>query len=47
VRWEELSEITPIDYTIETVFDRLDQVGDLWSGIMEAKHDLGQILALS
>jgi bifunctional non-homologous end joining protein LigD len=47
VRWEELSQITPVEYTIESVFERLEQVGDLWSGILDAKQDLGRILALT
>jgi bifunctional non-homologous end joining protein LigD len=44
VRWEELKDIYPTQFTIETVFDRLDEVGDLWSGVLDAKHDLRQLL---
>ncbi|MPZ22698.1 MAG: ATP-dependent DNA ligase, partial [Dehalococcoidia bacterium] len=44
VRWEELEDIYPASFTIETVFERLDELGDLWADILEAKHDLAAIL---
>ena len=44
VRWDELSDIYPTDFTIDTVPDRVAEVGDLWSGIFDAKHDLQRLL---
>ncbi|MEX2238788.1 MAG: non-homologous end-joining DNA ligase [Dehalococcoidia bacterium] len=45
VRWEELQDIDPVSYTIESVFARLEQVGDLWEGILEEKQDLTKVIA--
>lgn len=44
VRWDELNEIYPTDFTIETVPERVEQVGDLWADVLEAKHDLSRLL---
>jgi bifunctional non-homologous end joining protein LigD len=44
LRWEELGKIYPPDFTILAVPDRLQQVGDLWEGILDAKHDLRALL---
>jgi DNA primase len=44
LRWDELGKIYPPDFTILTVPDRLQQVGDLWEGILDAKHDLRALL---
>jgi bifunctional non-homologous end joining protein LigD len=46
VAWEELDRIYPPDFTILSVPDLLPGRGDLWAGILEAKHDLGGLLAL-
>jgi bifunctional non-homologous end joining protein LigD len=46
VRWGELEEIYPTDFTLRTVPDRLEAGGDPWSGILEAKQDLGAILGV-
>jgi bifunctional non-homologous end joining protein LigD len=46
VRWEELESIYPTDFTLRTVPDRLEAVGDPWHGILEAKQDLGAILGV-
>jgi DNA primase len=46
VRWEELETIYPTDFTLRTVPDRLEAVGDPWHGILEAKQDLGAILGV-
>ncbi len=40
VRWDELREIYPSEFTILTVPARLEEMGDLWSTILNAKHDL-------
>ncbi len=44
VRWEEIKEIYPSDFTILTAYDRIAKVGDLWAGILDAKHDLARML---
>ena len=45
LRWEEVGKgVFPTDFTILTAPDRLQQVGDLWAGILEAKHDLAGLL---
>jgi bifunctional non-homologous end joining protein LigD len=46
VRWEELETIYPTDFTLRTVPDRLEQGGDPWDGILEAKHDLSAMLGV-
>ena len=45
LRWDELLDVYPTDFTILTAPERLAQVGDLWAGILEAKHDLESLLA--
>ncbi|MGB2694868.1 MAG: DNA ligase D [Dehalococcoidia bacterium] len=44
VRWNELGDIYPTDFTILTVPERLAQVGDLWANILDAKHDIEGLL---
>jgi DNA primase len=45
LRWDEVGVgVFPTDFTIVTAPQRLQQVGDLWSGILEAKRDLGGLL---
>ncbi len=44
VRWEEIKEIYPSDFTILTAFDRIAKIGDLWAGILDRKHDLAKLL---
>jgi len=46
VEWDELRDIYPTDFTILTACDRIAQVGDLWAGILAAKHDLQSLLAV-
>lgn len=45
VRWDELGSAFPTDFTLTTAPERLRAVGDLWSGILDAKHDLAAALA--
>jgi bifunctional non-homologous end joining protein LigD len=41
LRWDEVSEITPADFTIETIFDRIAEVGDPFAPVAEGPgHDL-------
>lgn len=44
VRWDELPTVYPTQFTILTVPDRLEEVGDLWANILNEKHDLARIL---
>ncbi len=44
LRWDELDGTYPTDLTIDVVPNRVDRIGDLWSGILDAKHDLRRIL---
>ena len=45
VRWEELRDIYPTEFTILTAPNRVAKTGDLWASILEEKHDLGAMLA--
>jgi bifunctional non-homologous end joining protein LigD len=45
LRWEEVGKVFPTDFTILSAPDRLERVGDLWSGILDAKHDLAGLLS--
>jgi bifunctional non-homologous end joining protein LigD len=44
LRWDELKQVYPSDFTILTAPDRVNKTGDLWAGILEAKHDLAGLL---
>jgi DNA primase len=44
IRWDEVGSVYPTDFTMLTAPERLDQVGDLWEGILDAKHDLEALL---
>ena len=44
LRWDELETIYPTDFTIETVPDRVEKLGDLWAEILQSKHDLHRLL---
>jgi bifunctional non-homologous end joining protein LigD len=44
LRWEELEEVYPTDFTLLTLPDRLEQEGDPWAGILDAKQDLREAL---
>jgi bifunctional non-homologous end joining protein LigD len=41
VRWDELRDTYPPDFTILTAPERLKKTGDLWADILDEKHDLG------
>lgn len=47
LRWDELPDVYPTDFTILTAPDRLAKTGDLWADILEAKHDLGGLLEMT
>jgi bifunctional non-homologous end joining protein LigD len=44
VRWDELREVYPADFTILNAADRVAEAGDLWARILDDKHDLGAML---
>ena len=44
VRWDELRDIYPAEFTILNAPDRVAEVGDYWSNILNEKHDLGAML---
>ena len=44
LRWDELGSVFPTDFTILTAPERLRTVGDLWSILMDARHDLASLL---
>ena len=44
LRWDELADVYPTDFTIDTVPERLDDIGDLWAEVLNAKHDLRRLL---
>ena len=46
LRWDEIEDIYPPDFTIVTAPKRLAEAGDLWAGILAAKHDLRGLLQL-
>jgi bifunctional non-homologous end joining protein LigD len=43
--WDEIDSIYPTDYTIANAVQRIEQVGDLWQDILQAKNDLAAALA--
>ena len=42
--WDELDRVYPTDFTIDTVPERVESLGDLWAGVLDAKHDLSRLL---
>lgn len=46
VSWEELPRITPGSFTIENMPARLEEVGDLFKGVLGAGIDMGEKLAV-
>ncbi len=44
IRWDEVGKVFPTDFTLLTAPDRLAKVGDLWSDILDKKHDLAGLL---
>ena len=47
IRWDELKDTYPTDFTILTAMDRLEKTGDLWRDILDHKHDLAALLGSS
>ena len=44
LRWDEVGDVYPTDFTMLTAPDRLAEVGDLWRDILDTKHDLEGLL---
>lgn len=44
IAWDELDDIYPEDFTIRTVPNRLNKVGDLWAEILTKKNNLEKLL---
>jgi len=47
LRWDELSDAYPSDFTILSAPGLLAERGDLWAGILDAKHDLEGLLEIA
>lgn len=43
IDWDELGDIYPTEFDMQTVPNRLSEVGDLWSEILEHKNDLAAL----
>ena len=44
VAWDELRDIYPTAFDIDTVPERVERLGDLWADILESKHDLQRLV---
>jgi len=44
IRWEELGDVYPDQFTMLNAHERLARVGDVWADILKAKHDLRAII---
>jgi bifunctional non-homologous end joining protein LigD len=47
LNWSELQKAYPTDFTMHTVPERLNEIGDLWADILENKNDLESLLGQS
>jgi len=45
LRWTELEKIYPTDFHILNAHERVEEHGDLWAHVLDAKHDLEALLA--
>ena len=45
VRWEELGDIIPKDFTLSTVPEIMRRKSDPWRGVLEHKQDMKSILS--
>ena len=44
LRWDELDDVYPSDFTVHTALTRLAEVGDPWLDILAHKHDLRSLI---
>lgn len=47
LRWQEVGKVYPTDFSILTVPERLEKIGDLWADILNKKRDIEKILEKS
>ncbi|HET9476402.1 MAG TPA: ATP-dependent DNA ligase, partial [Dehalococcoidia bacterium] len=47
LRWDELRDVYPPNFSILTAPERLAKTGDLWTNILAEKHDLGALLGIA
>ena len=45
LRWDELGEIYPTDFTLLTALERVAEIGDPWADILAHKHDLEALIS--
>jgi len=43
-RWTELDKIYPTDFHLLNAHERVEEYGDLWAHLLDAKHDLEALL---
>ena len=46
VTWDELEDVYPTAFDIDTVPERVERIGDLWADILESKHDLRRLVGV-
>jgi DNA primase len=44
VRWDELRDVYPTEFTILNAPERVAKTGDLWANILDEKHDISAML---
>ncbi len=44
ITWDELEHVYPTDFTLHTAPDRVEQEGDAWAGILEARQNLVELV---
>jgi DNA primase len=44
LRWTELGKIYPTEFHILNAHERVEQRGDLWAHVLDAKHDLATLI---
>lgn len=45
LRWDELGDVYPTDFTILNAWDRFEKTGDIWAHILDAKLDVSALTA--
>jgi bifunctional non-homologous end joining protein LigD len=46
IRWDEIDDIAPGQFTLQTAPKRLVDVGDLWEKILDEKNDLARAFSV-
>ena len=47
LKWEELKDISPNDFSIKTILTRLNKLGDLYRPVLTDKQDIAKAMSLS